>query len=66
MTALSTVEWTDLADAGGGAGDEHDLALEVLAPGERADEDAGQEAAEGGRREVDEEHQREASVHEAA
>jgi hypothetical protein len=53
---------SDLADAGGRAGDEHDLAAEVLPPGEGP----GDEAADEGEGEVDEQHQRQAHVHEAA
>jgi len=68
MHAWDTISMltTDLADAGGRAGDEDDLAPEVLALGEGADEEAFQEAADEGDGEVDEEHQRQAHVHEAA
>lgn len=59
-------ELTDLADAGGGAGDEHDLAAEVLAGGEWPDQQPVDEAAEEGDGEVDDEHQRQPHVHEAA
>jgi hypothetical protein len=55
----------DLADARGRAGDEDDLAAEVLAPGEGADEEAVEEAAHQGHGEVDGEHQRQPHVHEA-
>lgn len=57
---------THLADAGGCSGDEHDLAAEVLPSGEGADEDPGDEAEHEGDGEVDQQHQRQADVHEAA
>ena len=49
---------TYLADAGGGAGDEHDLAAEVLTGDEGPDEQPAQGAAGEGDGEVDEQHQR--------